>query len=252
MAAFSPGGDELTYWGLKKNNVMICRQYFSLCFLEKIPILLKISYESFLPEGPNERKQGISKGFDSCDQLSEFVYPVWPWPFTSDIDLVHGYHFLQWQLRLQISWWYGDRNIVNKSDVERRETLGHLRSINPNWIIPSIKSHLPSLVSVDLLLDHGRLAVLWIAAFSRHYSDSHSQHLQHSALLKDPWRAQYIKQFSTSQRSMTRSIYSNSQPLKDPWRTQYIKQFSTSQRSMTCSIYNALLNLSKIHDALNI
>ena len=91
-------------------------------------------------------------------------------------------------------------------------------------------------------------------------------------LLKDPWRAQYISlHYSTSQRSMTRSIYLSAllnfskihdaltislcttQLLKDPWRAHYISlHYSTSQRSMTRSIYlSALLNFSKIHDALN-
>ena len=42
--------------------------------------------------------------------------------------------------------------------------------------------------------------------------------------------------------------------LKDPWRAHYISlHYSHSQRSMTRSLYlSALLNLSKIHDALTI
>ena len=49
------------------------------------------------------------------------LWPLWPWPLTSDLDLLHGpYPGPCWYL-LKMSWWYDDGNIVkNVWQTDRR------------------------------------------------------------------------------------------------------------------------------------
>ena len=46
----------------------------------------------------------------------------WPWPLTSDLDLLHGRYPGPWWLLLRISWWYNDGNIVKKVWQTDRQT----------------------------------------------------------------------------------------------------------------------------------
>ena len=49
-------------------------------------------------------------------------WPLWPWPLTSDLDLLHGpYPGPRWQF-LKISWWYDGGNIVKKVWQTDRQT----------------------------------------------------------------------------------------------------------------------------------
>ena len=58
-----------------------------------------------------ELKLELRSGTDS-----NWFWPLWPWSFTSDLGRLHGHHFYQWQSRLNISWWYDERNIVKRCD----------------------------------------------------------------------------------------------------------------------------------------
>ena len=42
----------------------------------------------------------------------DLFWPLWYWPLTSGLNLLHEHHFCQWGLFLTISWWYDERNIV--------------------------------------------------------------------------------------------------------------------------------------------
>ena len=50
--------------------------------------------------------------------------PVWPWPLSYDLDLLHGHHFCHLLYLLKIPWWYDDRNIVKKVWQTDRQTDG--------------------------------------------------------------------------------------------------------------------------------
>ena len=55
-----------------------------------------------------------------CPNGYKICFDLWPWPLTTDLDILHEHHFCQWLYLLKISWQYDDRNILKKDVTDGR------------------------------------------------------------------------------------------------------------------------------------
>ena len=72
----------------------------------------------------SEFKLELESGNAQFRSKSAIFLPLWPWPLTSDLDLLQSSYFCQRWSFLKVSWWYDVRNMVKKVWQTDRRTDG--------------------------------------------------------------------------------------------------------------------------------